>query len=230
MTRRLRDRLGRLTKDDAGLSMTELLVSALLTSIVLVSVATIFIQTTKLTTAAIQTRESNGVAANVSNAVTSVLGTATTYAKPASEIPNPAIVAGTRSSLSVVSFSDTSAANPTPAMVTFTRNSDESVSETRCTGVTSGGFWNFGSCSATSTRILGVGLLAPTSTADQLFTYRDANGTPFVIGTGSLTDTQKAQVASITVTVRVQAETAQTPAVIFSNTVVLRNLGLDSGL
>jgi hypothetical protein len=75
-----------------------------------------------------------------------------------------------------------------------------------------------------------MGLLAPTSTADQLFTYRDANGAPFVIGTGSLTDAQKAAVASITVTVRVQAETAQTPAVIFSNTVVLRNLGLDSGL
>lgn len=220
--------LRRLRTEQSGLSMAELLVAAVLTSIMLIMVASFFVQTAKLTTAANQTRNSNGVASNVSNSITAVVRVATTLAKASSEIPDPAIVAGTRSSLTIYSYSNTSATDPAPVRVTFTLDSAGTVTETRCTGNVSGGFWSFNTCSATSTRTLGTGVIAPTGTTDQLFTYRDGSGNPMLIGTGSLTAAQRADVSSIIVTVNAQATGSNTAPVLLRNTVVLRNLGLES--
>lgn len=221
--RRLRERLAAIRDDQSGLSLAEILIAMMLTSLILVMVTSMLISTSKLTTAASQTRSSNGAAANISNSITSVLRMATTLAKSSSAVPDPAIVAGTASSVTLYSYSNTNAANPAPVKVTFTLSSG-TLTETRCTGVASGGFWTFGGCSATSTRTVGTGM-----TSDPLFTYRDANGTAYVIGTGSLSATQRAAVGSITVNVRVQASGTGTDPVIISSTVVLRNLGLDTG-
>lgn len=216
----------RLREEQAGLSMTELLVAAMLTAIMLVMVGTMFVQTTKLVAAASQTRNSNGVASSISNGITSVLRTATTLAKSGSEIPDPAIVAGTRNSLTVYAFSDTNAANPAPVKVTYSI-ADGKLSETRCSGTISGGFWAFGGCSTTSTRVLGEGLL--NTAGDTLFTYRSGGGNPIVIGNNPLTDAQRATVGSITVTVKVKAPGSTNDAVVIISTAVLRNLGLDTG-
>ena len=221
--RRLRERLTVLRDDQSGLSLAEILIAMMLTSLILVMVTSMLISTSKLTTAASQTRDSNGAAANISNSITSVLRMATTLAKSSSAIPDPAIVSGTASSVTLYSYSNTNAANPAPVKVTFTLSSG-TLTETRCTGVASGNFWTFGGCSATSTRTVGTGM-----TSDPLFTYRDANGTAYVIGTGSLSATQRAAVGSITVNVRVQPSGTGTDPVIISSTVVLRNLGLDTG-
>lgn len=229
MMRRIARRFTRLRDDQSGLSMTELLVAAMLTTVMLALVGTMFVQITRLTTVANQTRTSNGVAANMSNSITSVLRVATTRAITGSVIPEAAIVAGTRSSLTVYSYSNTSAANPAPVKMSYALDASGKLTETRCVGTSSGGFWYFAPCATTSSRVLGTGLLAPTGVSNQLFTYRDANGTPFVIGTGSLSDTQRASVGSITVTVRVRAEGTTTDPVFISSTVVLRNLGLDTG-
>ncbi len=231
--RAFRAGIRRLRVDQSGLSLAELLVAALLTSVMLIMVGNFFIQTAKLTTAGTQTRNSNGAAANIANEVTAVLRVATTLAKSGSEIPYPAIVSGTRSTLTIYSYSlnsysSTSASDPAPVMVTFTLSSG-TVSETRCTLVKSAGFWNPSTCSATSTRVLGSGVVAATGVADQLFTYRDGSGNPILIGTGGLLPAQLDDVSSIIVTVKVQADvTSKTPPVILSNTVVLRNLGLEA--
>lgn len=218
-----------LLREESGLSLAELLIAMMLTSIMLVMVGSFFIQTTKLTASATQLRESTGSAANIANGITSVIGVATTLSKAGSEIPDAAIVAGTRSSLTVYSYANTTASDPAPVKVTFTLDATGKVTETRCAGTKSAGFWTFGTCSASSTRTLGTGLLAPTGTSDQLFTYRSGSGTEYAIGTGSLTATQRASVSSIIVTVRVQAEGSSTEPVVIRNTVVLRNLGLETG-
>lgn len=219
----------RLRDDQSGLSMAELLIAMMLTSIILLMVGSFFIQTTKLTAQAAQLRESTGSAANIANGITSVLGVATTLAKAGSEIPDPAVVAGTRSSVTVYSYANTSATDPAPVKVTFTLDAAGTVTETRCTGTKSAGFWTFGSCAASSTRTLGAGVLAPTGTSDQLFTYRNGSGTAYAIGTGSLTAAQRAEVSSIVVTLRVQSDGSSTEPVLIRNTVVLRNLGLETG-
>jgi Tfp pilus assembly protein PilW len=228
--RALGRRLRRVRDDASGLSLIEVLVSSALSLVILAMVATMYIQVTKITTAANQTHNSNGVAANVANQLSAVLRVATTLAKNNVATPDPAIVSGTRSAVTVYSLSNTSATNPAPVRVSFTLASDGTVTEDRCAGVASGAYWTFGSCSTTSTRVIGEGILAPTGVANQLFTYLDVNGAqlvPGVGGTGSLTAAQRALVAKITITVRAQAPGSETDAVLFSNTVVLRNLGLD---
>jgi Tfp pilus assembly protein PilW len=219
----------RMRREDAGISMAELLVSSMLTVVVMALVGTMFVQVTRITTASNETQDYNGLASNAANELSAVLRVATTLAKSNVATPDPAIVAGTRSSLTIYTLSNTSATNPAPAKVTFTLDATEKITETRCTGVASGGFWTFTSCASTSSRSFGMGILLPTSTSNQLFTYRDVNGDPILIGTGSLTAAQRAQVASITVTIRVKTVDSSTGAVLVSNTVVLRNLGLDSG-
>jgi len=225
----MRALIRRLRADQSGLSLAEVLVAVLLTALLFVMVGAMFVQVTNLTTAASQTRESNGNASNIANEINSVVRVATNLAKLNSAIPDPAVVDGTRSSLTIYSLADTSATTPAPTKVTFTLDAAGKVTEARCTGSLSGAYYTFGSCTASSSRVIGVGVLAPTGTTDQLFTYRDVNGAPIIIGTSSLTAAQRTTVASITVTVRTQPANSTTRPVIVSNTVVLRNIGLDTG-
>lgn len=231
MMRGLRKRLARLVKDDAGLSMSELLVAAILTSLLLIMVGTMFIQTTKLVSAAGQTRTSNGTASTMSNGITSVLRTATTIPKSGSEIPTPAIVSGTRNSLSILAYSETDPSNPTPTKVTFSIVTLPSglleLQKSVCTGVLSGGFWTFTGCTSTVVQKLGVGIL--NGTGDTLFAYRTGSGDPIVIGNTPLTAAQRESVGSIVVTVKVRAPDSTNDPVVITSTVVLRNLGLDTG-
>jgi Tfp pilus assembly protein PilV len=224
----MRGILRRLRRDESGLSMSELLISMLLTMGILVMVTSMFIQTTRITSASIQTRNSNGIAANVANEISAVLRVSTTLAVP-NTTPAPAVAAGTRSSVSVYAYSNTSASDPAPVKVTFTLDALNRVQETRCVGSSSGGYWSFNTCASTSSRYLGQGILPPTGVTNQLFTYLDANNNPILIGTGALTLADREDVTSILVIVRAQPTTSKTDPVVIQNTIVLRNLGLDSG-
>jgi hypothetical protein len=71
-------------------------------------------------------------------------------------------------------------------------------------------------------------VLQPGGAVAPLFTYRTANGTPIDIGTNSLSASQRALVTSITVNVTARAEGSDTDPVALSNTVTMRNLGVES--
>jgi Tfp pilus assembly protein PilW len=227
-------RLRRLRTDESGLSMTELLVSSIVTMGILLIVTSMFIQTTRITSATMQTRVSNGIAANLVNEISAVLRVSTTNAMANQTVAAPAIVSGTRSSVEVYAFSNTSASSPAPVKIKFALDAQGVVSETRCVGVASNGYWTFTSCVSTKVRKFD-GILLPTGTTDQMFTYLDANNQPILIGTGSLSTTDPASptyvgnVVSIQVIVRAQPVTSKTDPVVIKNTIVLRNLGLDSG-
>lgn len=224
----IRRALRRLRSDESGLSLIELLVSALLSLLILAMIGSFFISTAKLTANSTETTNSTNDAANIANEITSVVRVATTLAKSGQALPDPAIVSGTRESLTIYSLSNTDADNPAPVKVSFSINSDRTVTETRCTATSSGGFWTFGTCAATSTRRLGGNIMPLTGTSDQMFTYLTSTGTPILIGAGSLTAAQRATVASIVVYVSVKATGSRTQQVVISNKVVLGNLGLDS--
>ncbi|HWM35186.1 MAG TPA: hypothetical protein VNR36_13240 [Pseudolysinimonas sp.] len=221
--------LRRLREDQRGLTMAEVLIASMLSMIILVMVTSMFVQTTKITTASNQTKQSNAVAANVMNELSAVLRVAATNPRSNSAIPESAIQAATRSSITFYAYSNTDAANPKPVKVTFALNASNEVWETRCAGVPSGEYYTFTSCASTSTRMLGKEVLAPTGTGNQLFTYLDANGAAIVIGTGAMSASDRDRVASITVQVRARDISSKNDPVFVSNTVYLRNLGLDSG-
>ncbi len=226
---RLQRALRRIRDDQAGLSLTEILVSAMLSLLIMVMVGTMFVQTTKITSAANQTSNSNGVASNTAIQLSSTIRVATEIAVKNAP-PLSAVKAGDRSSLTIYTLSNTSATDPAPSQVTYTIDAQR-LKEVRCSGVAVDGFWTF-PCAGAATRYFGTGLLLPTGTASeqlarQLFTYYDANGAPIAIGAAALTTTQLPLVSSIKITVRAQATGAKTAPVTISNTVVLSNLGLE---
>ena len=188
--------------------------------------STLFIQTAKITADSNQTSNSKNDASNIANEMTSVLRVATTLAKSGQAIPDPAIVSGSRESLTLYSLSNTSASNPSPVRVTFAIGTDRTVTESRCTSTASSGFWTFAGCTVT-TRNLGGNLVPLTGVTDQLFTYYTATGAPILIGAGTLTAAQRATVSSIRVYISVKADGSNTKQVVISNKVVLGNIGLD---
>lgn len=229
MIRRLRTRL---RLDERGLTMTELLVSMFLTSILLAAAGGMMIQVSKITTSSNQTQNSTKIGSNVANAITSTVRVATKVAKSGG-VQDPAIVAGTRSSIQFYSNASTDPLNVGPTRITYTLNASGDLIEDRCVAKSSGGYWTFTTCASTTTRTIGQGLIAPGVTtngksAGQLFTYLDGNGAPIAIGTGALSDDQRKKVGSIVIEVWVRAPGSTTAASVIKNTVVLRNLGLGS--
>jgi Flp pilus assembly pilin Flp len=228
----MRALLRRFRSDESGLSMTELLVAMFLTLIILAMVGNFFLSTAKITLNAKQNRNTNDVASNVINEVTDAIRVSTDLSKSDGSTDYAILDGSTRSKLIVYTLSNTSATSPAPSKITFDLLGTAPsmyVQETRCPGSASGSVWVF--TSPCTVRNLGVGVIPPdsaTDTANQLFTYRDSLGAAILIGTGKLSDTQRDSVAAITVTVRALAEKSTTPSVIMTNTVVLRNLGLDT--
>lgn len=227
-------RLRRRAADDRGLSMTEVLISMFLTSLLLAAAGGMLIQVSKITTSSNQTQNSTKIGANVANGITSVLRVSTKVAT-SNNVQDPAIVAGTRSSITVYSNSNADPVNVGPTRVTFTLNASGDLIEDRCVAKPSGGYWTFGTCASTSTRTLGQGLKAAGTvikgkTAGSLFTYIDGNGNAIALTSAnpSLTDAQRKSITSIVVEVWAQAPGSTTAASVIKNTVVLRNLGLGS--
>lgn len=226
----MRRMLARLRRDEAGLSLSELVISSMLTILVLSMVAVLFVQTTKITAASQQTNNSVSIASNVANEITSVLRVATTNLRTGQTVADAAIVSGTRSTLTLYSLSNTNADEPAPVMITYATDPlTQGLIETRCTAKKSGGFWKFAPCGETTTRDLGIGVLPATGTSDQLFTYYDGNDVEMVIGTDNLSDAQRLRVAKIKVQVVALATESRNDPVKIVNTVVLGNLGLNSG-
>jgi Tfp pilus assembly protein PilW len=233
----IRRTLRRMREDDSGLSLTELLVSGLLTVAIMAMIGTMFIQTAKITANSTQTSKSNNVAANIANEMTSAIRVATTVARSGATTPDPAILDGSRETLTIYALSNTDAAAPAPVRIKFTITpkpgtpalEPRAVMEERCTATSAGGFWTFGSCASLTTRSLGGQVTDLTGTIDQLFTYyTDTAGThPILIGADSLTDAQRATVASIRVYVSIKATGSDTKQTVISNLVVLGNLGLE---
>jgi Tfp pilus assembly protein PilW len=227
----MRRMLARLRRDEAGLSLSELLVASMLTVLVLSMVAGLFMQTARITSASSQTNNSSSIASNVANEITSVLRVATTNLRTGQTVADAAVVSGTRSTLTIYTLmSEKQNVDPAPVKVTFAANIDptKGFTKTSCTGVYSGGFWTFTTCASTKTRDLGFGVQLPTSTSAQLFTYYDGAGNEIVIGDQPLSDTQRLQVAKIKVQVTALAYKSYNDPVQVINTVVLGNLGLET--
>lgn len=217
MRRRIRDRWA----DDAGLSLTELLVAAVLSIVVLALAAGIFSQTVRLTAASNTTQASTRLASTAANALTQTIRMAVRLDVTGST-PAPAVVAGTSSSLTIYSESDTSATAPAPSRFSYSVTADGTLVETRCTGTPSGTTWTFATCAATTTRSIGPGLASGTG-VDPLFRYY--SGTTLVDpGTGSLTDAQRASIDAITVTVTVGTTANAAQRVVVQSPVAFLNL------
>jgi type II secretory pathway pseudopilin PulG len=203
--------------------MMELLVSMLIIGIVSAFILSLFINSTKAIARSSALSQNTQAAANIENEVTRVIRSATPNPVTGGTV-NPAVVAGSNESLTVLSLVDSGLVTSSPIQVVFSL-SGRQVVEKRYTPKTDvNGLYVFTSPTLTLTRTLPGPLTVPTGTSPTyLFTYYDASGNPLVVST-ALTPTQCALVDAIKVTVVTNAtgDPNQAPVTI-ANTVALPN-------
>ena len=190
MIRALSRRLSKGASDDAGLSLTELLVAMMISSMVLVMVGAMFINVAEVTTNSNATTTRSSDAANIMDEVSRVIRTASNNAVSTSVQSDPAIVSATATALTLYSYIDASPANPAPTKVTFRFDAQNRMVEDRVAATVSANYWVF--TGTATTRTLG----GPVTTAGT-FTYLDSTGAVLPIATGGLTLAQRALVASV---------------------------------
>lgn len=206
----------------AGISMVELLVTILITGIVMSIVAAMFINVAKVAADANGTNTRTSVAGNVMNEMSEVIRTAANNAIASSDDPDPALVSGTTSTVTLYSYVDTSPTAPAPTKVTFRIDASGFVWEDRVAATASGSYWVF--TGATTSRNLG----GPVSTSGFL-TYLDQDNAEVIPGTGGLSLTQRNSISSIKVTVTIANNpTLGSDPVVLVNTIGMPNLLLTS--
>ena len=219
--------LRRRLRDDDGMSIVELIVVMMITGVMLAAVGTFFVNVALVTTNANASTSRTNVAANIMNEMSKVIRTSSNNAIAGDDDPDPAIVSGTATALTVYSYVDTVATAPAPSKVTFRVDSNGVVFEDRIVGTISGSYYVF--TGATTTRNLG-GPIVPGG----LFTYLDTSNKAVVPAASGLTLTQRNSISSIQVTITI-ANTSTTGGtapdaakgnspIILSNTIGMPNL------
>ncbi|WP_375400998.1 type II secretion system protein J [uncultured Amnibacterium sp.] len=217
----------RIRDQDDGVSLVELLVAISVTTIVLAMIGGLFVAVTKITREGLNTRSSVGTAANAMSEIRRVIREAAP--NPVSGgTTTPAVAAGgTDSSLTVISYIDTSTTTYAPTKVAFSVNTAGYLTEQRTPAAKSNGYWTFTGASTTQTL---AGPLVTTGDADPLFAYLDSSNTVITPAAGGLTAVQASTVFGVTVTTTVANTTGgSVDPVVLSNTVGLLNVALAAG-
>jgi hypothetical protein len=211
---------------EAGLSLTEIVVATAVSLLVLTMVGSLFIQTATLTDNATQNRNSTTVASTAAAEISKVVRLATPVQMTVSGKPAivAAVASATSTKLSVYSYADTSAAVPVPTLVTFD-GSGTLLTETRCPGTASGTVWSF-TCAKPAVRSLGGSIVAPATGQNQLFNYLATDGTTIPLVGGVLPAANLNSVASVLVSINIQAVGSKTDPVYLTSNVGMPNVGL----
>lgn len=203
---------------DQGLSLVELLVAMGVLSIVMVVVTNLFVTVTAATQSANSARSAVGQASNAMDELARVIRMGTPNPSAGNTTPDPAIVAGTAGSLTVISYVDSAAQTPMPTKASFSFSSGV-LQETRTASVASGSLAVF--TGAVSTRTLASGLTSV------VFGYAAADGTMLTPGTSGLSAAQRALARTVTVTVTAPNTTGRTSdPIVLTSTVLLTNSAL----
>lgn len=223
-------------KSQAGFSLIELITAIALLSLVLALITGLFVSTTRSTALAKSMDASTRVATNAMDEISRVLRVGTTVSQSGSTTPKSAFVYADKEALIVYSNVDVDAyasvvtLPPKPTMVKFALDAGRQLWESRWNGTASGVYWTFPAPATTpaSARSLGGTVLAAAAGEDPFFTYYDSTGAPLVVpASGGLGPTQLANVASVKITLRIRANSAQAGnPVVINNTVLLPNLSV----
>lgn len=238
MIARIQLRLGISLRSDRGITLSELIVTMALSTVVMTMVVGFFIQITSATATANDSRNTTATGANISNELADVIRPATPLRIFGQTAPDPAIVFGTSTSLTIYSYADNESNDVRPVRVSFTQNSQNQLVESRWNAIynISSKLWEFPSITTTpaSTRVMPGGLIAPSTATGAgaterapLFEFLDSASQPIVPVSTGLTLAQRNSVTSIRFTVRTRADgpVSSTPITV-QNTVSMPNIGL----
>ncbi len=221
----MRPRSGR---SDAGLTLLELLVAMGVSSILIALVATVFVTTSRVFTDQEGATDSARMASTAMNEVTRVVRAGTELPESGKTANTPVFAYAGAEKIEMAAFIDAeSSKDPAPVKVSFGRNSANELVETRWAAdrylkI----YWKFRDSPA-SARTIARSLLAPDKTRP-LFRYFDKDGAALTPAAGaSLSEDQRRNIASVQITMQVQANgSGRTAPVAIQNMVGLPNLGV----
>jgi prepilin-type N-terminal cleavage/methylation domain-containing protein len=211
-------------RDDAGVSLAELLVAMMVFGIVITVVSTTFVSLAKATSQARSIDLNTRVASTGLADLTRTIRAARTIPVPGGT-ETPSFSVATTEALTLTTALNTADSVATvPRKVSFTVQPDRSLVETTVVGASAADYWTF---TATATkRVIGGSVLSTAASGTPLFSYVDFSGKQLVPdASGALTATQMSSIAAVRISLAVDragARTAQT--VTLQNTVSLSNL------
>jgi prepilin-type N-terminal cleavage/methylation domain-containing protein len=214
---------GEARRDDAGVSLAELLVAIMIFGIVLTVVTTTFVSLTRATSQARSVDGATRQATNGLDSVARVIRAASNNPQPGATALTPAISVAGPSSLTLISSVNLTGSATKPQLTSYsidpaTRGLVEKTTQAESVSQT---YWQF--TGVASTRTLAVPVLA---TAVPLFRYYDVSGAEIkgVTGSGLLDDAQRQAVASVAVSLSVGRSDKSVDGVTLSTAAVLSNL------
>lgn len=218
----------RSSRSDAGLTLLELLVAMGVSSILIALVATVFVTTSRMFTDQEGATDSARMASTAMNEVTRVVRAGTELPESGKTANTPVFAYAGAEKIEMAAFIDAeSSKDPAPVKVSFGRNSANELVETRWAAdrylkI----YWKFRDSPA-SARTIARSLLAPDKTRP-LFRYFDKDGAALTPAAGaSLSEDQRRNIASVQITMQVQANgSGRTAPVAIQNMVGLPNLGV----
>lgn len=216
------------TRRDDGMTLLELIVAMGISSILVALIATIFVTTSRSFTDQEGSVESARLASTAMNEVTRIVRAGTELPASGEAQNRPVFSFAGAEKIEMASFIDAeSSADPAPLKVAFGRNSKNELVETRWLAdryLTI--YWKFRT-DPESSRIIARSLL-PADASTPLFRYYDKDGAAILPkGAASLTTEQIRNIASVQITMQVQANgSGRTDPVTIQNLVGLPNLGV----
>ncbi|MCS0498626.1 prepilin-type N-terminal cleavage/methylation domain-containing protein [Protaetiibacter mangrovi] len=224
----------RLRREEAGVTLVETLVVMILSALLMSITVGFFVSVTKQTLQSESIRRSTSDASNIMNVVSTAIRASVNNAVQSSTTPDPAVVAASATSLTVMTYTDAGVSGSvgnvfeTPLRVRYRVDAQGRMLEDRWTATKNAqGYAVFPSMSTapSSTRILGN--VVVNASSDALFRYYNASGAQ--LGTsGDLTLAQRTAVTSVRFVVKVQADNS-TDVVELDNTIGMPNMDLAAG-
>ncbi len=219
---------GRTRKLDEGLTLIELMVAMAISSLLVALVISTFVSISRSFNDQEGAIANSRMASTAMNETTRILRAGTEIPVYASSVNEPVFEYAGAEKIILRSFIDsTSSTDPAPLRVQFARNARNELVETRWTAYhVNGTYWRFNTTSNYA-RVIARSLLAPTASVP-LFRYYTKDGAEITPATNaSLSETQRRNIASVRVTMRVQAdESGRVAPVTIQNLVGIPNLGV----
>ncbi|WP_341952898.1 prepilin-type N-terminal cleavage/methylation domain-containing protein [Salinibacterium sp. TMP30] len=218
-------RVRRIHRNEAGVTLSELIVTIALMSMLLAMVMTIFVTFTR-TFADERSATSNTAGATIAmNELTRVIRSGTENPVAASTLNDPVFSYAGTEHVVLQAYLDTDAANPQPVKVEFVITGDRTLVERRWDArLLPSGYFAFQAAMASERTVVRQ---ISTGTTPVFRFFDDANTELTPPANGSLTLSQRREVAAVKVSMTIQTDpTGRAKTASLENTVGIPNLGL----